>query len=101
MDRTFEYRKKSHPIFSCNNILAAISEKAVKYKKTGKDFSQITLIIQGTLTESGIPFEFTGYLHRESLKYDFKAIYYISGPKLVSYRGVVHKEDWLVKEIKV
>jgi hypothetical protein len=88
------------PVFHSNNILRAISEKQDKYLKSGKDFSQITLVIQGTMSKSSIPFEFTDSLHKICSKFLFKEIYYLSAPALVGSKTVKHFEDWLVIKIK-
>lgn len=81
------------PIFNCNNILQAITEKIKKYTKNQKDFSRIILLIQGTITESSIPFVFTDNLIKQCNNYQFKGIYYIS-----SLNRVTH--DWFIKELK-
>ena len=96
----FTNGKHRTPVFSSDNILQAISEKAEKYSKRGKDFSQITLLIQGTLTESSIPFEITDSLLNECKKYPFKKIYYLSAPSITNSGGVNHVEGWFFSELK-
>jgi hypothetical protein len=88
------------PVFDSDNILRAIQEKEAKYLKNGKDFSQTTLLIQGTMAKSSIPFEFNKRLINLCKNFAFKQIYYISAPKLVGSHGVNHFEDWLIIPLK-
>lgn len=101
LDTVFEHNGHKTPVFKSDNILQAISDKQQKYLKSGKDFSQITLVIQGTLTQSSVPFEITEQLLDECKKYPFKSIYYLSAPALVGPLGQAHTEEgWLVRKLK-
>lgn len=88
------------PVFNCDKVLQAVSEKAAKYLKSGKDFSQITLVIQGTLKENNCHFELTPELLQNCAAFPFKAIYYISAPSLSNYRGENHYYDWFFRKLK-
>lgn len=99
-ERTFKDGDYSTPIFNSGNVLDAISEKIAKYKKSGKDFSQIVLLVQGTSSEGSASFIFTEDLYKQAANSPFKAIYYLSAPRSVSYDGVIYNEGWLIKEIK-
>ena len=99
-ERTFKNGKYSAPVFNCDNVTSAISEKVDKYTKSRKDFSQIVLLVQGTLSEGSALFIFTEEFYKQVKNYPFKAIYYLSAPRSVSYGGVIYKEGWLMKELK-
>jgi hypothetical protein len=100
IDRVFKYNGHSTPVFTSDNILTAIVDKHNRYTKQGKNYSEITLVIQGTMSQSSVPFEFTNQLFNECKKYNFKEIWYLSAPSLVNSGGISHFEDWLIKRIK-
>ena len=100
LDRVVKVGKYQTPVFNSDNIWTAISEKEQKYLKQGKDFTKIILLVQGTMSESSVPFEFTQSLFDNCLKSSFKGIYYLSAPRMVGFKGDNHFEDWLIKELK-
>lgn len=99
-DDKFENGNKPRDVvFIPDNTLKAIKRKKTKYTEQNKNYSKITLLIQGSRSWQEINIDFTlSFFHNiEQVGVGFNAIYYMSPPSIGGVLGEKNSsEGWKI-----